>query len=79
MTIKFLILSILSFSVFGIKSPFQEMKKNDSDLKILNVSGSLYEYENNQRLHLIVNQPIIDYKFGNITLRNLYNERRKIK
>ena len=76
MTIKFLILSILSFSVFGIKSPFQEMKKNDSDLKILNVSGSLYEYENNQRLHLIVNQPIIDYKFGNITLRNLYNDTR---
>ena len=49
------------------------MKKNYSDLKILNISGSLYEYENNQRLYLIVNQPIIDYKFGNITLRNLYN------
>ena len=73
MTIKFLILSILSFSVFGLKSPFQEMNKNYSDLKILNVSGSLYEYENNQRLYLIVNQPIIDYKFGNITLRNINN------
>ena len=56
--------------LFGLKSPFQEMKKNYSDLKILNISGSLCECENNQRLYLIVNQSIIDYKFGNITLRN---------